>query len=422
MTAPGGVAPSYTDDPDLNASIESSLDAVGGGDPVDEGTAPADGGSVETPTGDSQTPSLRDDGTAPPAVPSPDGQTPADGTTPEADEAQFEPFIYTVNGESRTLDGFHVVPNEGVYVPTEQVPRLQQLASRADASEAMLREMHGRTQDYDRYSQWNLVGPDGKVTETLSGPQGIEAMRVAYANAAAGFEALANRIKDPMALVSLLQTDGQGQFAVDQNGRLVINPREWSAMMNEIKLGQMTAEQRVRQHFQGMQRPGGSPAPMAAQAPTESSPALQLALEQAQTQVQQLAQSWGVSGLTAADVATAARVFPRYVRTATVQDVAQDPLLKVGQPVIENEFRDLLQSYAQIRQQTAGAGKVNQFNAGQRAGTANGRPTPARPAAPPPPATPPTTGRKQKVKPQWDAILERGMADPDVQAALRGET
>lgn len=405
MPAPEDTAPSYSSDSALNASIQETLDAVGVVDPEDDGGLSEDGGAVEPQDG-SQAPSPRADGSTP-AGQDDDSQAPAasaDGEPPEP-EIAFEPFAYTVNGESRTLDGFHVVPGEGVYIPTDQVPRLQQIASRAEASEAALREMHQRTQATDRASTWTVYGEDGKPQQTLSGIDAIQQMRVDHAKMQAALEVLSAPYKSAEALLGLFTQD-------PQTGALQINPREVQNLVTAGQLAQMRAEARVRQTF-------GS-APQAAQpsAQAQASP-VSLTPEQSLPAVQHLATAWGVKGLTQDDYQILAQALPRYTRAATPEDVATDPLLKVGQPVVENSFQALVAHQATLRAQQSTAGKAGQFNRGQQAGRAGQRP-PARPQPAPAPA-PAANGKRPKVKADWDGILTRGMEDPEVQAALRGE-
>src|SRR5512146_1997390 len=147
MTMPVGTEGAYWGSPELQDSIGEAVAEAEGSVETPTESPSGDEGAVESAHG-SPSSSPRAEGTADDAG-NDDQQsrgTPPDGEAEEGPEVQFEPFAYTVNGESRTLDGFHLVPGEGVYIPTDQVPRLQQIASRAEASEAALRELHQQAQ------------------------------------------------------------------------------------------------------------------------------------------------------------------------------------------------------------------------------------------------------------------------------------
>lgn len=416
MSVTEGTSERFSNDPALDQSISEVLsEFVEQPDPAAAAPTSQDGSALvespETPAA----PSPGDSSQAPPPA-SAAGTTPPAGSEPEP---QYEPFAYTVSGESRAIDGFFRIPGEGVFVPEAHVPRLQQLASRADANEVQLRALHEQNQDWERLTTWTVPGPNGQP-QTLSGRAAYEAQRVALDQLAAVVTTYRSYFQDPAKLASLLTVD-------PQSGGVFLDPNTKRILDLEVKDTARDAEARVRSWL--MQQ-GGGRMPASPAAPEQVAP------EQIIAQVSQQApqiltgklEQWGLKGsLTEEDVTALASQLPRYVRLATREDVAADPALRLGAPVLENDFETLVRRVASASQRGATSAQArtvaDKFNQGQQRGRASNQP--ARPAAPVPQAQPSNDPRSKKQRERaqrtnWDDILSRGMADPDVQAALNG--
>jgi hypothetical protein len=97
-----------------------------------------------------------------------------------------------------------------------------------------------------------------------------------------------------------------------------------------------------------------------------------------------------------------------------------------GTRVVDASFGALVQREG-VRVKAASASAqakaaADKFNTGQQRGRAGQRPTtPPAPIPTPQPEPRRKRGsRNERTGPSWDQILERGMSDPDVQAALSG--
>lgn len=424
MSVTEGTSERFSNDPALDQSINDVLsEFVEQPDPAAAAPSSQDGRGLVESSETPAAPSPGDSSQAPPPA-----ANAADGTQPPAPEPepQYEPFGYTVSGEQRSIDGFFRIPGEGVFVPEAQVPRLQQLASRADANEVQLRALHEQNQDWERLTTWTIPGPNGQQ-QTLTGRAAYERLRAEREVYAASDTTVRSYLSDPAKLASLLVVyNEQGQAIPLEGVQVSINPNAKRILDLEIKDAARDAIGRAQQHFAQV---GGRISPHAA--PTEQVTPEQIIAQVSQQAPQVLTaklEQWGLKGaLTAEDVQALAAQLPRYVRLATKDDVAADPGLRLGAPVLENDFETLVRRVAAVSQRGATSAQArtvaDRFNQGQQRGRASNQP--ARPASPIPPQQPANDPRSKKQRERaqrtnWDDLLSHGMADPDVQAALNG--
>ena len=272
-----------TTDPDLNASINEALADNGlSGEPGDD-LAAGDGSSVE-PTGSGE-PLPRDDGVVPgasvagaPAAPDP------------AAEPVSEPFRFDANGVERTEDGWRVFPGDGLYIPFTEMPRLQQAMSRIAASEAILRDAHTKTQEYDTLSSWQIKGPNGQP-ETITGPRALLERHAATAVLAATTSIYRNIFAGkPEEVAERLA----GFYLQLPNGQVVANAQAIRNLQLEVQLAARDSDSRARAQFGNVSR--GAPAAAPPSAPSQgngnASPEV----------VTHLANGWGIQGLSTEDV------------------------------------------------------------------------------------------------------------------------
>ncbi len=340
-------------------------------------SAPAgDDGSVQTGSPAAAAPTTLDPSAAPAAA------DPLAGT---------EPFTYPVNGERKTLQGVYRVPGEGLMVPEEHVASIEALAERADVLDRVSREVTAQNATYERYSSWQTTDAEGKPT-TLTGPQGFEAQRVAFARMEAAVTFADTLLSDPAKILSLIGKDEQGKFVLD--------PEAIENFQVRVQLAANTAEAQARAQFAKLgtagspQQPGASPpASYAASAPK--------VIEQAAGQ--------GYASLSTEDRALLTKQIDRYIRPVTEEDRRWNPALKLGAPIVDAEYSTLVQHMVTQRQATKQIAKTSEAAGKHNAGMDKGRQPvkqPAKPAVPPPPAPP-----NDRKKPDWDTPFAEAMSE-----------
>jgi hypothetical protein len=294
-------------------------------------------------------PSTGDDGSSPagvaPATASP--TTPDLGAAPAAADplAGTEPFTYSVNGETRTLDGVRRVPGEGFFAPEEHVASLQQLAERAEILDRVSRDVTAQNANYERLSTWTVTDGEGRE-QTLTGPQGLEALRVDYARMQSAVAVIDGILEDPAKLLGLLAQDAQG--------RIVADPSAIETLSMRIQLAANAAADKTRSSFTARPAPSASSAPSAAPDYAASAPRL---IEQS---------SPNHAALTPADRTLLSEQIARYVRPVTEDDRRWNPALKVGGQIVDAAFSKLVQHM--VTQRTA---EKQQLQATERAGKVN---------------------------------------------------
>lgn len=383
------------DDPVLSGALsemasEGSLDATASLD--DLGTDGASQASGDASAADAAAlPPTGDDGSSPVDRTAADaaGTSPDPGADSAADPlAGTEPFTYTVNGETRTLDGVYRVPGEGLLVPEDKVASLQQLAERAEILDRVSREVTDHNASYERLSAWTVTDAQGKE-HTLTGLQGLEAMRVDSARVNAAVSIIDGLLSDPAKLLGLLAQDDKGQ--------LVVDPSAVETLQMRIQLAANAAEQRARGSFANLR----SPAPATSTGPANYAASAPKIIESA------AGSAYNV--LTAEDRNFLASQIGRYVRAVTEEDRRWDPSKKIGAPIVDAEYAQLVQrtaaQRADAKRVAEAAERAGKFNGGTERGRQPAKPA-TKPAAP---VVPPKSNERQR--PNWDGPLEQALQE-----------
>jgi hypothetical protein len=315
--------------------------------------------------------------------------TPPAPATPD-DFAAAKPFQYTVDGETKTIDGTFMFDDEGLLVPKDLVPQFQQLASRADTLERQNRELadsHQSSQQRDatwqRLSSWDIQTPDGK-TQTVTGERGLAEMRLAAQRGQAILGAIGPIFDDPTAAARLTMqvqgNDGQIYTIWNQDGI--------KSLQLQARIGAMEAERQAWGKIGQLQAP-----------PPPTAPTAQEIAARAPATVDEIATAQKLTGLTAADKTFLASLVPRYVRSDGLVDPSFIEVMK-DRAAIRAESIQAAQKAATT------AATAQKFNNGMTNGQK--AKTPARPAQPTP--TPQPTARPSKAS-MWDKVFEDALPD-----------
>ncbi len=283
------------------------------------------------------------------------GAPPADQaqstSTPEAPAPTDDPLkdatslAYTVNGESRTDDRIKVVKDLGAFINPQDVPYLQQRLSERDHLHETSRANYEKLSTLEALTSWPQRDAQNKIVGTLTGREAIEAARIDYGNALARLEAYDSLFADPARLASFLTVD-------QEKGEWGINAEARAQLALAIENRQLKLTPAIRQHLASL----GTPKPAT---PTPGTPGTPGGAEAGRPSVDAAAvvtvamQQGAITGLTPADQTWAASIAPRYVRTATAEDVRQVPTLTLGEPILEPEFLDVLRDRAALRADAA---------------------------------------------------------------------
>jgi hypothetical protein len=359
------------DSPDNDSTLDEGQDATGltpdalNAPPSDPAT---DGAAEQTPSPDGAlTPSLADD-------------------DPLSDS---EPVTVTVDGQTKTLDGFTRVPGGGIIIDEEKVPAFQLMASRAEGLERQNRELYHRTQEYERLSQWKTTKPDG-TESTLTGREALEAREIELARTKAWSSVIEHALMTPETFASLVTVNAQGQ--------IVPNIEQLRYLATRAQLASRDAMDEARSRFSST-----------FQATTQAQQQAQVQQQAPHVLWSQAEQVWGKEfpQLTPDDKQFLSLQVPRYIRPATPQEV-QSGQFQANEPVLDPSFYTVMQDRATLRGQmvkTATAtDKATKFNQGQQQGRGpNGsRPPVVPPSSSTSPKTPPVhKGRQEK----WDEVF-----------------
>lgn len=336
---------------------------------VRDETDDVDAGAPPAPSSEAKSPTDQPAAGAPPA-------DAAQSTTPEAPVADDDPlkdatpFTYTVNGQERSDDKIKLVKDLGAFIDPKDVPYIQHKLAERDNLFEKGQESFQKYQRLEALTTWPKRDGDNKVVGTLTGPEAVEAARLDYGNALAKIESYEALLNDPARLASLLTFDQERQawgHNDDQVARLLM----------AIENRQLKLTPQIKQHLASLSGPAATSAPTAPASPAapavSASSAVDMAIKHA-----------AIAGFTPADTTWAESIVPRYMRTATAEDVRSTPTLTLGEPILDPQFIDLLRDRAQIRaesakQATAAAGAAR-ANAPKLAAALAGRTQ--RPAAP----------------------------------------
>lgn len=307
----------------------------------DEPTEPDDEAAGAPPAPSSETSSTdQQPAGAPPAdgsQPTTEGQSAAAAPTDDPLK-DATPLAYTVNGESRTDDRIKVVKDLGAFITPEDVPYIQQRLSERDHLHETSRANYEKLSTLEALTSWPQRDAQNKIIGTLTGRDAIEAARIDYGNALARLEAYESLFNDPQRLASFLTVDQEkGEWGIDPSAR--------AQLAMAIENRQLKLTPAIRQHLASL----GTPK---APTPTATDATARPAIEPSAV-VEQAIAHWQITGLTDKDRAWAASIAPRYVRTATAEDVRQTPTLTIGQELLDPEFEPLLKDRATMRAEAA---------------------------------------------------------------------
>lgn len=314
-----------------------------GSEPAGDAPAvPTDGSSVNpspddlSPEGDDDDGADDDGPAATDVAPDQEGQEGAATETAQPDPLATATAVnYVVNGETRNYDALRHIPGMGAVIKEADLPQLQQRLSERDHLFETSREQYKALTDLEQRTSWKVRQSDG-TEKTLTGAAALEERSVVTGRALAALEELSSVLKDPAKFARLVTVDAQGNIVPDTE--------QLEYLLTRSQLKEQQIEQQVRAHFQSqgaIQRT----ATQDAQAPSG-----QIAVPD--TFVDQYAAQLGVTGLAPDDKAILQAIAPRYIRLATSEDVMQNPTLKVGTPVIEEDFTNQLKHYAGLRAAT----------------------------------------------------------------------
>jgi hypothetical protein len=401
MAVTEGAGSSSDSDPVLESALsemvsEGTVDLASNFDPGPESASQSsESVSSAAPKAAAPTPPTGDNG----SIQAGSSSVPKTGGTPSAASAAADPLAgtepvpYTVNGEARTLAWGHRVPGEGVFLTEAEMPQLQSLAERADILDRVTRDLTDQNTVYERLSQWPSIDSEGKSV-TLSGQQGLEAMRVENARKDGLISVMDAILTDPAKLLSLLAKDGQGNIVVDPD-----------AIGNLTMRAQLTADQSERVARAQFSK---------AQSPVQTPPAGPNDYTSKAPKVIEQAAGANFAALLPEDKTMLANQIGRYVRTVTEEDRRWNPSLKVGGPIVDAAYEQVVQHLATQR-----AAAKTQATAAEAAGKFNGgmdrNRQPARQPAKAPPAQPPKTEDGRKPKADWESPSNTALAEMGVE-------
>lgn len=360
---PAAAAPAPSDAPasggDAPTQLEHELDAIfttGASEPLGfadapagspAGSPPAAGG----PSGDGQT---RVDAPAPAGGPTdtPTGGAPAASGdaaagTPPADDPLAGAVPFTYGADGRTLEGVHRFPGEGVMIPEANVHVLETLLTERDALDQASQEYAQRIEDYERATSYAITDANGRE-QTVRGAEGVAEMRVKIGHLFAEVEGLRAVLEDPAKILKLLARDG--------NDKLVLDPDAMDALNLRISTAARTAEDAIRAQLATLTPRREAPAPRAS---SSGQPTGDLSAH-APRLIDGAAQQARVDAtlLTEQDRTFLASQLPRYVRQVKESDRRFNPSLRIGDPIIDEAFTNLVKHQATVRADAARAARA----------------------------------------------------------------
>lgn len=402
---------------DVTTAIEAEATQPEAGSSTEAGST----GRSETP----QSPPAGDDGQALPVAEAPPTEPAPVAAVPEIEP---EPFTFTVDGKPETIAGAMVIKGDGLYVPEEQVPHFQLLASQAKTLDRQVRELHDKQKaeasQWDRRTAFSFKDDKG-VQQTVTGQQGWESHRLKAVADETALSTVVAHLSDPTrfaSLVDYVRYDQQGKVmskemaeAVDENGRAVYAGSNWipslkqDAWQNIVRESSMSIREKqfaLRQEFGELAKP--------------LPPAEPTADSFAGGTIEQLATQHGLSALTPADKQFLASHFATYTRAATPEERAQYGVPRLVLPAFVELMKDkndtraeMAKVSAAVPKAVAAVGKAATFNKGMDAGKA----TVVAPAARKPAVVAvPTTGKyapKERTEKtgddMWADLITQGM-------------
>lgn len=308
-----------------------------------------------------------------------------DSSTPSTEPDPLEgasPFTYAVNGQERTFDGITWLKDGGGIIDPEAKDKIVRVFGERDHLYEQNQSRHQENQALSRLTEWQTIGANGEKV-MLSGREGVEAQRVTMAQMAAEIQAYRTLHSDPNNLREIL--------VGNEDGSLAWNALGVKAFLAELKNAQNEHSAKARASLAGLTT---AAQPAAFNPSALASPATAKAVELT-----------GAKGFTAEDTKWAEALAPRFVRLATSEDQQANPALVVGQPMIEQQFLDLVKERGELRASTgktvSSAAQVAKDNAARIAAAKTGQKPGQQPAKITPPKEPERT-RDDDFYEQWE--------------------
>lgn len=395
-TSDGAVDRQSSDDPVLSGAL-SEMQSEGFQPDGAMSDLDTDRPAASQPSGDASA--------APAAAPPTTGDVASDpGTTTAAPEGQSagqpaadplagtEPFAY--NG--KTYEGIYRVPGEGLMIPEDKAAAFTSIVERAEMVEALdraSREATTQVQTFERLSQWNITDDQGQVTDTLTGVRGLEARYLNDARKDAAIEVLDGILSDPTKLLSLLAQDATGKIGID--------PSAVETLQMRLRLAANDAETKARTEFQKLSGPVESPA---ASGPPDYSASAPKLIETAAGAEHSI--------LTPEDKQFLSGQLDRYVRQVTEEDRKYDPTKKLGAPIVDAKYGQLVQHIVSQRKTANAQAKASEKAGAVNAGMERGRQPTRQPTKPAAPVAPPKPNERKR--PDWDGPLAQHLAEQGI--------
>lgn len=260
----------------------------------------------------------------------------SDNEDAEDYEARFNAapdLTYRVNGQEKKFEGMKLVDG-GAMIRSDALPLLQTRLSERDALFENSQQQYRKYQDLEKLTAWKTQGADGKE-QVVTGSQALEARQMALEKTTAILNTLAAVFDNPEIFRSLV--------TVNERNEVVPDAQALRYLQAQAELSATRAETLVRQQFQHQVNTQAQP--QQSQTPDIQSVAPQV--------IENTAQQLGVTSLTSEDKTFLSSMLPRFVRPAIAEDLALSPTLKLGEPVVDASFGQLVQQQASIRSSSA---------------------------------------------------------------------
>lgn len=367
------------------SSVEESPESDAGTTPVAETATTEVGAEGTTKEVRAETPSADAPKTEPDKAVI--AETPTD-TDPLNDA---KPFTYSFNGEDKSIEGIKVLGESGAIVTPEGLAILAERLADGERFHSTTRQQYEQIQGYEKLSAFHTKDDKGQDV-TLNGTEGLLAARMQLVTLGAAYQTATEALRDPQVLASLL--------AQNEKGELVLNEQGWKNLVLKSDNAEMKADQTARQYFGNVvktqPKAESTQVDFAKEAPQAITGAAQAAKVDAKL-------------LTDADRKFLEAQFPRYVRPATKADIDWNPKLKVGQPIIDASFTQVVKDRVELRSEVVRTAKATQSAADENtkrlAAAAIGTRTAVKPAV----EKPKDTSRADDAATAW-AAHERSLA------------
>lgn len=322
---------------DTSPSVADYIGNLMGDFPTSSEPESEEAGATPAPTPEGQEPTADSSEGTEPSVESetPDATEPApdpSSTTPTADADPLEgatPFAYVVNGQERQFEGITVLKDGGAIVDPDALEKIQRVFGERDHLYERDRERHQESQTLGKFIEWTPPGSD----KALQGVEAAKALHLSRAELMAEVRAFHTLLSDPENIRKIV--------TADENNRLVWNEQgvENFRLLLENTKGKVQGA--VNKFFADKAQPAS---------PQAFNPA-----DHASTATAAAVKALGPTpkGWSAEDKAWAEALAPRFIRLATIEDQRVNPALAVGEPMVEQQFIDLVKDRAAQRASTA---------------------------------------------------------------------